>query len=347
MDSSYSDRLSLPSGSVSWPQGRREKLSGGSYGAVYSVKMHGFTCIAKRLHDVLREGEVDRTKEGESTVSERFLKECELLSTLYHPNIVQFMGIHKTLDSHGREDVSLIMEGLYQDLDKFVEDANNAKEVLPVSLKLSFLLDVSNALVYLHKHSPPIIHRDVKAANVLLGRDMRAKLGDLGTSKLLDFNPLSSTRYTQCPGTLGIMPPEALQSHPKYDTQLDMFSFGTLIIHVVNQEFPLPCEVSRAKKKGELQIAKRQEAIDKIDRGPLLDLTKHCLQDVPSKRPNMMRVRDTLDNLSQQHPCNYTTFYDMHKELEKLNGVRLCHHPVMVIPFHTVLHKGLSLYLHF
>ena len=48
VDSSYSDGLALRSGSVSWPQGRRKKLSGGSYGAVYSVKMHGFTCIAKR-----------------------------------------------------------------------------------------------------------------------------------------------------------------------------------------------------------------------------------------------------------------------------------------------------------
>ena len=308
----------LRSDSISWPKGRTENLSAGSYGAVYPVKVHGFTCIAKRLHAVLREaGHADA---DEPTVSDKFMQECKLLSTLHHPNIVQFMGIHETKDSAYPQDVSLIMEGLHTDLDKFLE---NNKDV-PLSLKLSFLLDVSNALVYLHLHTPPIIHRDVKAANVLLARDMRAKLADLGTSKLLPFNPLSSTKFTKCPGTLGIMPPEALQSEPKYGTKLDVFSFGTLILHTVNQEFPLPCEVDKAKKKGELQITKRQAAMDKLNKHPLHDLTRKCLQDSPDKRPNMAFARDELERRSQEHPCSFTTFYDMYQETEKLKRVSCC-----------------------
>ena len=173
--------------------------------------------------DVLRQA--DDSRDSGTSITDKFMSECKTLSTLHHPNIVQFI------------------EGLYTDLDAFL--AKHAD--VPLNLKLSFLLDVSNALVYLHMRSPPIIHRDVKAANVLLSRDMRAKLADLGTSKLLKFEPLTSTVYTKCPGTLGIMPPEALQPAPKYDTKLDVFSFGTLIIHTVNQDFPMAYEVSKGR----------------------------------------------------------------------------------------------------
>ena len=305
----------LRSDSVSWPEGR-QRTGEGSYGAVYAVKVDGFPCIAKRLHDVLRQA--DDSRDSGTSITDKFMSECKTLSTLHHPNIVQFIGIHRPSDSV-HQDVSLIMEGLYTDLDAFL--AKHAD--VPLNLKLSFLLDVSNALVYLHMRSPPIIHKDVKAANVLLSRDMRAELADLGTSKLLKFEPLTSTMYTKCPGTLGIMPPEALQPAPKYDTKLDVFSFGTLIIHTVNQDFPMAYEVSKARKKGELRIAKRQDAIDKLSNHCLYDLVRQCLQDCKTKRPSMTKARDTIERMSCQHPCNFTTFYDMQKEAESLERVSL------------------------
>lgn len=302
--------LLLRKNSISWPRGHRPRGTG-SFGVVYDVKVNGFPCIAKRLHDVLRQ--VDG--HDEPSVCKRFLQECTLLSSLRHPNVVQFIGIHKAeaLSS----DVSLVMEGLHTDLDQFLE--NNLE--VPQFLKLSFLLDTSNALVYLHMHSPPIIHRDVKAANVLLGRDMHAKLADLGTSKLLDLHPLSNTIQTRCPGTLGIMPPEALQSQPMYGTELDVFSFGTLILHTVNQKFPVPNEVSAAKKKGEMQITKRLEAVEKLKNHCLYELTKLCLQDNPGKRPSMVKARDTIEKKSAQHSHYFTNFYEMYQEIEGLKKV--------------------------
>ena len=307
------EELGLSADSISWPQKHRARGEG-SFGAVYAVKFNGFPCIAKRLHDVLSQV-TDQDQKGPS-IHERFMRECKLLSTLRHPNIVQFIGIHK---GRGERDVSLIMEGLYTDLEKFL--ATNPE--VPLFLKLSFLLDTSDALVYLHMHFPPIIHRDVKAANVLLSHDMHAKLADLGVSKLLDFHPLSNTIQTHCPGTLGIMPPEALQMEPIYDAQLDVFSFGTLILHTVNQDFPMPCEVSAAKKKGEMQIAKRQEAIDKLKKHCLYELVKQCLQDHPSKRPSMEKARDTIEKMHIKHPCSFTTFYDMYQEIEGLKKVHV------------------------
>ena len=305
--------LLLRKNSISWPQGHIPRGTG-SFGAVYDVKVNGFPCIAKRLHDVLRQVDGTSGQDG-SSVCKRFLQECTLLSSLRHPNIVQFIGIHKA--EGVSSDVSLVMEGLHTDLDRFLE----SDPEIPPFLKLRFLLDTSNALVYLHMHSPPIIHRDVKAANVLLGRDMQAKLADLGTSKLLDLHPLSSTIQTRCPGTLGIMPPEALQSQPMYGTELDVFSFGTLILHTVNQKFPEPYEVSAAKKKGEMQITKRLEAVEKLKNHCLYELTKQCLQDNPGKRPSMVKARDTIEKKSVKHSYHVTNFYEMYREIEGLKNV--------------------------
>ena len=327
------DQLMLHTDSITWPQGHRQRGSG-SFGAVYEVTVNGFPCIAKRLHDVLRQAE-DSRQEGLS-VSERFMRECKILSTLNHPNIVQFIGIHKAKGS--KHDVSLVMEGLLTDLDAFLEQ--NTK--VPEFLKFSFLLDTSNALVYLHLRSPPIVHRDVKAANVLLSRDMRAKLADLGTSKLLDIHPLSSTMHTKCPGTLGIMPPEALQEKPVYDTKLDVFSYGTLILHTVNQEFPMAYEVTNPKK-GEVQIAKRQEAIDKLKKHCLYNLVKLCLQDNPVKRPHIEKTRDTVHKMSLQYPCHFTNFYDMYQQTETLRVVSvymyIAHLYQTVMPGDTCYHR--------
>lgn len=286
----------------------------GCFGAVYEVRVNGFPCLAKRLYDILSDQVVP--KDTRPTIQDRFMQECRLLSGLRHPNIVQFIGVH-----YGRSkgDVSLVMEGLHSDLEVFLESQLD----VPLFLKLRILLDTSDALVYLHNHSPPIIHRDVKAANVLLTSDMRAKLGDLGVSKLLHFHPLEATIHTKCPGSLGIMPPEALQEQPMYDTQLDVFSFGTLVLHTVNQEFPMAYEVGQSKKKGEMQIAKRQHAIDRMGKDHCLhNVVLQCLQDVAKKRPRIIDVQKTLDKLCRKHPSRFATSYDMYQEIGSLEMVR-------------------------
>ena len=144
-------------------------------------------------------------------------------------------------------ELSLAMEKLYTDLEKCLNDYR----IIPLPIQLSILLDVAYGLLYLHSHNPPIIHRDVKASIVLLTTDMRAKLADLGVSKILNVHPLSEAARTMCPGASGVMPPEALMENPLYTTKLDDFSFGTLVLHIVNHEFPVPFETFDLERKNE------------------------------------------------------------------------------------------------
>ena len=198
-------------------QGVREtgvELGRGSYAAVYTVEYKGLTCAAKIFHPTLYHQEY---------AIGRFQEECALLSRLKHPNIVQFLGVYEK----GSEVVlpALVMECLDQ------------YGVLPNEIGYSILKDVALALSYLHQHDPPIIHRDLSANNVLLTRGMTAKISDLGMAKHLFPTSLNQT-LTETPGNANYMPPETKVANPCYDTKVDVFSYGVLMIHLFTAQWP-------------------------------------------------------------------------------------------------------------
>jgi len=276
--------------------GGREKKGSGAYGAVYKVTVDGVPCIAKRLHDILVDPEVPRRQRD--AIQQKFHGECMLLSQLRHPNVVHFVGVHYG----SNQDMSLIMECLDTDLARYLASQPN----IPIEVKLSILLDVSYGLLYLHTHSPQIIHRDLTAANILLTIDKRAKLADLGVSKLLDAQTQAAMVQTKAPGTFYYMPPEALKENPKYDEKLDIFSFGHLALYVVNQVFPEVFEVRITPvvlREETLQILKRRKAIDKMGRNHCLhDVVTKCLQDNSQKRPTTVKLNEMLNHLCMKHP---------------------------------------------
>jgi serine/threonine protein kinase len=265
----------------------------GAYGAVYAVVVRGTSRIAKRLHNILVEADVfPSDKPG---IRERFLNECLLLSKLDHPNVVKFVGVH--FSPEDRLDVTLIMERLQMDLDKFLDP--DQRPDIDTYTKLSILLDVSSGLLYLHTQlAKPIIHRDLTATNVLLTDDLKqAKIADLGVSKLIVDHLSRVVNRTTCPGTPAYMPPEALTEKPKYDTPLDVFSFGQLSLYVALQQFPevvfeLPPDQSiRAYQLGEVAILKRKKWLNMLPEDHCLrGLILSCLRDDPSERPSTERL---------------------------------------------------------
>ena len=272
----------------------REKGSG-AYGVVYKVSVNGMPCIAKRLHAILTTGVAQREQ---ATVQTKFRNECIILSKLRHPNIVHFVGV-----CYGKnpKELSLIMECLHTDLDQCLETQPN----IPLPDKLSILLDVSYGLLYLHTSNPPIIHRDLTAPNILLTKGLRAKIADLGVSKLLSTRSLSAHTQTKGPGQILYMPPEALKEHPKYDSKLDVFSFGHLAIFVSSQEFPKVYEVTithAVLEQGNLQILKRQKSLDAVGQDHCLyPLIRQCLMDDPERRPST----DELNKAVMEASCKY------------------------------------------
>ena len=292
----------------------------GSFGSVYKVRVNGMPCIAKRLHDILGHRQTAPGSATTASIRERFRNECLLLSRIRHPNIVQFLGVH-----YGKAagDLSLVLEHLHMDLEQCLA----TYPTMPLSIKLGVLKDVSYGLQHLHTRKPPIVHRDLTASNVLVAPDMRAKIADLGVSRLLDVSPTQLSNVTACPGTLAYMPPEALRPKPVYDDRLDSFSFGVLSLCTATQEFPkvfygiaVPESVQR---EGKSEVYKRQETMEKLTSGHCLHkLVVSCLSDDPAKRPSAAGINKAMKQLCVNLPKRFPSVLEMHSEIRRLHGVR-------------------------
>ena len=267
----------------------------GAYGRVFEVEYCGSVFAAKEIHSLLLE-EIQR-EEFES-VKRAFLNECIQSMALGHPNIVTFLGVYYP----GNQSLLpvLVMERMQESLTSLVEKYSN----IPLYVKLSILLDVSQGLWYLHSHHPPIVHRDLSPNNILLNSHFVAKISDLGVAKVIQVDCRKTK--SRAPGTGDFMPPEALVENPKYGPPLDVFSYGGIILHVINQKWPTPrhyviTDPETGKRRALSEIERRQEHIEKMSGIPadLLPLVNECLDDLPSSRPPISDVSERIKGMKE------------------------------------------------
>ena len=253
---------------------KSQPLGRGSFGAVYKAKCDQLPCAAKVLHDhmlITQKAQVDR-------IVEQFRRECEFLSNIRHPHIVQYLGMKQILEF---KLPVLIMELLEESLTMMLEQS---KQPLPYSLEVDLCHDVALAIAYLHSND--IIHRDLSSNNVLLTAGKKAKVTDFGMSKIIDATS-SPALHTMCPGTLPYMPPEALSEPPSYTVKLDCFSEGVLMVQVCSRQTP---------RQGE-----RMRHMEQIrSTHPLLPIAKNCLQDNQHDRPSAEELCTILAALKEK-----------------------------------------------
>ena len=270
----------------------------GAYGRVFEVDYCGTIFAAKEIHSILVQGV--RREEFEAT-KKAFLTECVQSASLSHPNVVLFLGVYNP-GGHSLLPV-LVMERMQESLTSVVEKYPN----IPMYVKLSMLLDVSRGLWYLHTHHPPIVHRDLSPNNVLLTKQFEhfvAKISDLGVAKVIQAD--SKKTKTRAPGTVDFMPPEALLETPEYGPPLDIFSYGGVILHVVNQEWPTPLHyVMTDPKTGKIiglsEVERRQQHMEKMTGTPadLRPLVKRCLDNQSSRRPPISDVSERMKRMKE------------------------------------------------
>lgn len=172
-----------------------------------------------------------------------FVAEIASIGRLRHRNLVQLQGWCRR-----REDLLLVYDYMENgSLDTFLFDETDTsngvkKPLLPWWRRFHILRGVASALFYLHEEwEHVVIHRDVKASNVLLDSEMNGKLGDFGLAKLYEHGANPST--TRVVGTLGYLAPETTRSG-KATTMSDVFSFGALMLEVVCGRRPVEPKAS-------------------------------------------------------------------------------------------------------
>ena len=225
------------------------------------------------------------------------------MSTLRHPHIVQFLGVCYL---PGARLPSLVMERLDTNLHELLETTTN----LPLAVKNSILLaDTVRGLLYLHSQSPPIIHRDLTARNVLLNSAMVAKIADLGMARIVSLQPYQLATMTQGPGNIVYMPPEVMGEHTQYNSSLDIFSFGNIALFTLTQEF-IGKELKAAtytdptsrKIIARSEIERREHSFDTLHHNlgqeyALAQLTRDCLQNHPSDCPSAADLVDQIKKI--------------------------------------------------
>ena len=263
-----------------------KEISRGGNGSVYEGELEGRPVAVKKIHGVLleavRDGQGDAVLNG-------FRSECKRLESITHPLIVGFEGAF--YDQHSCEPL-LVMERMNQDLRDLL---NTQKGTLSYCRQLQLCLDVAKGLHFLHNQDPPLIHRDLSAKNVLLDKSGRAKIGDLGQSKL----KTAAYFQTKQPGAVVYMPPEALAEEPHYDEKIDIFSFGVLMLEIATQKEPNPGMLNIGSME-EKERRKRDLACLPADH-LLKPLILRCLNNVPDQRPVAAAV---LEELEKENPVS-------------------------------------------
>ncbi|GKV37352.1 hypothetical protein SLEP1_g45392 [Rubroshorea leprosula] len=193
------------------------KLGQGGFGVVYKGKLpKGQEVAVKRLSSASGQGDLE------------FKNEVLLVAKLEHRNLVRLLGF--CLEGDER---LLIYEFVpNRSLDHFIFDPIKHAQ-LDWEIRYKIIEGVARGLLYLHEDSRlRIIHRDLKASNVLLDEDMNPKIADFGMARLVVRDETHGNTSTIV-GTYGYMAPEYAM-HGQFSMKSDTFSFGVLLLEIIS-----------------------------------------------------------------------------------------------------------------
>ena len=264
----------------------RRLVGEGTYTVVRELEVKGRKCAGKTLRDAVHTSSTSEERDG---ITFRFVNACKTLHTLKHPNVVRFLGVH--VDS-GSLAGYLVTELMNSSLDSYLQQ----HETPPAAVYYNILSDVALGLHYLHHLSPPIVHRNLTANNVLLSSTLQAKLSDVCLAEILGFSPAQKMQAAldQGPRITCYLPSRSLKGEPVYTTALDCFSFGVLILHTLCGNWPVPSvdiappdsDCTDSESVSEFDC--RQPYIDAAgSTHPLMGLVQRCLNSDPKGRPSI------------------------------------------------------------
>ncbi|KAF3442838.1 hypothetical protein FNV43_RR16756 [Rhamnella rubrinervis] len=195
------------------------KVGEGGFGCVFKGRLNDGTLVAVKVLSI----------ELESMRGEReFVSELAALSQYRHENLVRLLGC--CVEGASRYLVYDYMEN--NSLTQTFLGGEQSRKNFSWDARKAISLGVARGLAYLHEEvEPHIVHRDIKASNILVDKDFTPKLGDFGLSKILIDN--KSHISTRVAGTLGYLAPEYAMSG-RLTRKSDVYSFGVLLLEIVS-----------------------------------------------------------------------------------------------------------------
>lgn len=263
----------------------------GGFGPVYKGQLYDGTMVAvKQLSSKSRQG------------NREFLNEIGMISCLQHPNLVKLHGCCIEADQ-------LILVYEYMENNSLAHALFSSKNQLKLDwpTRLRICIGIAKGLAFLHEESRlKIVHRDIKATNVLLDGTLNPKISDFGLARLDEEE--SSHVITRVAGTIGYMAPEyALWGYLSY--KADVYSYGIVVLEVVsgnNNKNYIPsdscvclldkaCHLQRTENLIELVDESLGSEVNPIEAINLMKVALLCTDVSPSLRPTMSEVVNMLE----------------------------------------------------
>ncbi|XP_030526080.2 L-type lectin-domain containing receptor kinase V.9-like [Rhodamnia argentea] len=273
----------------------REILGKGGFGRVYRGLL-----LASNMQIAVK-----RVAHDSNQGMREFVAEIATIGRLRHPNLARLLGYCRH-----KQELFLVYDYMPNgSLDKYLY--GQPKSTLDWGMRYKILKDVAAALFYLHQQwTQVVIHRDIKASNVLIDGDMNGRLGDFGLAKLVEHGTDPQTSVLA--GTLGYIAPELARTG-KANTSTDLFAFGVFMLEVVCGRRPLD------PRAPEDQTLLAEWVLNCWDRGDLLEtvdgrlqndyaaeeaevalkLGLYCSHVVAAARPSMSSVVQYLTGVSK------------------------------------------------
>lgn len=274
---------------------------------------------------------------------EEMLGEAVLLSRIGHPNIIRVFEAN-ILQISGATFGYFTMEYIPGGtLERYWQSYES--KLMPVEEVVNIMKQVCSGLTVAHSEKPPVIHRDIKPQNILIGYDsggMRVKVSDFGLAKRV--NPM--TLLASAKGTLGFKPPESLENLDS--CAADVWALGTTLYFLLTDKLPFPSLDERSISDASRFVQKlRPASLYNIQVDPTLDSivskclakenkdrytdAKELLQSLGTWKPVQLHRTPTTDSINEN--ISKTAFGD-HSPIDKVavaatikNAIRLSKEP--------------------
>eukprot|EP00475_Leptophrys_vorax_P008101 TRINITY_DN15202_c0_g1_i3.p1 TRINITY_DN15202_c0_g1~~TRINITY_DN15202_c0_g1_i3.p1 ORF type:complete len:708 (+),score=134.10 TRINITY_DN15202_c0_g1_i3:223-2346(+) len=291
-----------------------KKIGDGTFGEVYEASLWSQPVAVKIM----------RIKSEESNKANsqlrKFQKEVNIMKTLRHPNIVEYMGISFPSERGSSSSDMPVPQETGPRMCIVTELLPNGNlEQLLSKRKLSwkryfrFAKDIASGLNWLHHKG--IIHRDLKPSNLLVTSSYHIKIADFGLSHMKN-NPAGSMGVYSVCGTRCYIAPEVLQKKP-YDTKADVFSYGVVLCEMVNGNYPFETMDSRETYSlNEMIVSGMRPRMPEECPMNLRLLIERCWDDNAQNRPSMEEILEMLDKFEKESLAASQVFLD--EELDVL-----------------------------
>ncbi|KAI4302609.1 hypothetical protein MLD38_038333 [Melastoma candidum] len=280
----------------------------GNFSTSNEIGHGGYGKVYRGIHPDGQILAIKRSQQGSIQGARQFKTEIELLSRVHHKNLVSLIGF---CIEQGEQ--MLVYEFM---VNGSLRESLSGRSGIRLDWKrrLRVALGSASGLVYLHELvSPPIIHRDVKSANILLDEKLTAKVADFGLSKLLTDDAKGHIS-TQVKGTMGYLDPEYYMTL-RLTEKSDVYSFGVVMLELITSKQPI--------ERGKYIVREVRTSLNRYDRmyfgldnimdpaikneerlvgfGKFLELALRCVEESSVDRPSMVEVTKVINEILQEN----------------------------------------------